>query len=293
MRIVFIGAVKFSQSALECLIAIKADVVGICTLQSSRANADHVDLGFLGEKHQIPTHYADDINSTISLKWIEERAPDIIFCFGWSRLLRDELLRLAPLGVIGFHPSALPANRGRHPLIWPLVLGLERTASTFFFMDAGADTGDILSQRELAIDPLDDAGTLYSKVTALAISQIEEFMPTLAARTFLRIKQDEGCASTWRKRQRSDGIIDWRMSARSIHNLVRGLSRPYVGALFVHDGNEVKVWKTAVMKNVPDNIEPGKVCELSHAGVIVKCGEDAICLLETEPVFSTAVGAYL
>lgn len=293
MRIVFIGAVEFSRSALECLISLKADVVGICTLRSSTVNADHVDLGCLGERYAIPTHYVDDINSSVSLSWIEERAPDVIFCFGWSRLLRQELLQLAPMGVIGFHPSALPANRGRHPLIWSLVLGLKRTASTFFFMNAGADTGDILSQRELVIDPEDDARTLYSKVTALALSQIEEFMPQLAAGTFPRIKQDEGCASTWRKRQRSDGIIDWRMSARSIHNLVRGLTRPYVGALFMHDGLEVKVWKTIVVKDAPENMEPGRVWQLSHAGVIVKCGEDAICLLETEPIFNAEVGAYI
>ena len=290
MRIVFIGAVKFSQSTLECLIALKADVVGICTLRSSLANADHVDLGFLGEKYEIPTHYVDDINSAVSLKWIAQREPDIIFCFGWSRLLRQELLQLAPMGVIGFHPSALPANRGRHPLIWPLVLGLKRTASTFFFMDAGADTGDLLSQRELAIDPEDDAGTLYRKVTTLALSQIKEFMPQLATGTFPRIRQVEIHASKWRKRKRSDGIIDWRMSATSIHNLVRGLARPYVGAVFMHNGLEVKVWKTAVVKDLPDYMEPGRVWQLSHVGVIVKCGEDAICLLDTEPIFNVEVG---
>jgi len=57
-----------------------------------------------------------------------------------------ESLDLPHLGVIDFHPAALPANRGRHPIIWALVLGLQETASTFFFMDEGADSGDIISQ---------------------------------------------------------------------------------------------------------------------------------------------------
>ena len=64
----------------------------------------------------------------------------------------NRILDLAPLGIIGFHPAALPRNRGRHPIVWALVLGLEETASTFFFMDKGADTGDILSQEKIKTD---------------------------------------------------------------------------------------------------------------------------------------------
>ena len=293
MRIVFIGAVEFSKSALECLITLKADIVGICTLRQSTFNSDHVDLGYLGERYSIPIHYVEDVNSPPTLDWIRMRVPDVIFCFGWSRLLRQDLLTLAPMGVVGFHPSALPEHRGRHPLIWPLVLGLEKTGSSFFIMDSGADSGDILSQQDLYIAPVDDAGTLYSKMTSLALNQIKQFMPLLASGNYPRLKQDERYATTWRKRQRSDGVIDWRMSARSIHNLVRGLARPYVGAHFMHYGTEIKVWKTSVMQGAPANMEPGRVWRLSNSVPVVKCGEDAICLLATEPIFNTEVGTYL
>ena len=146
---------------------------------------------------------------------------------------------MTPLGVVGFHPAALPANRGRHPIIWSLVLGLDKTASTFFFMDAGADSGDILSQREILISDQDDARTLYNKVTEMALSQIEEFLPALASGSAQRVTQSPLEASSWRKRRKTDGVIDWRMSAQSIHNLVRGLSKPYVGAHFLTDGKEI------------------------------------------------------
>ena len=134
MRIVFIGAVEFSLRALERLVALGAEVVGICTLKESNFNADHIDLSGVGLTFGIPCFYADDINSTDALIWIKSKAPDVIFCFGWSKLLKQEVLKLAPLGVVGFHPAALPANRGRHPITWALVLGLDKTASTFFFM---------------------------------------------------------------------------------------------------------------------------------------------------------------
>jgi len=293
MRIVFIGTVEFSQRALECLLAMHAEIVGVCTLQESKFNAEHVDLSAISEVHGLPWFYAEDINSTEALSWIQDKAPDVIFCFGWSRLLKQDLLRLAPRGVVGFHPATLPANRGRHPLIWALILGLEKTASTFFFMDAGIDSGDILSQRVIFIEDEDDARTLYDKVTRTALEQIEEFLPQLALGTFHRRKQDPQIANTWRKRGSADGKIDWRMSAHSIHNLVRGLAKPYVGAHFIVDGREIKVWKVAVVSDVPRNIEPGKILTQTSAGPVVKCGEDAICLLISEPKFEPLVGSYL
>jgi methionyl-tRNA formyltransferase len=125
------------------------------------------------------------------------------------------------------------------------------------------------------------------------LEQIEEFVPMLAVGTFQRQKQDLQLANTWRKRGNADGKIDWRMSAHSIHNLVRGLAKPYVGAHFILDGQEIKVWKTAVVCGVQKNIEPGKVLIKSDSKPVVKCGLDAICLLSTEPSFEPIVERYL
>lgn len=293
MRIIFIGTVEFSRSALACLFAMNAEVVGVCTLRESKFNADYVDLSVISETHGIPWIYTDDINSLEVLDWIQKKKPDVIFCFGWSRLLKQALLRCAPMGVVGFHPAALPANRGRHPLIWALVLGLEKTASTFFFMDSGADSGDILSQREIIIDEEDDARSLYNKVINSALDQIVEFVPQLAAGLNQRSKQESRLANTWRKRGSADGQIDWRMSARSIHNLVRGLTEPYVGANFIVDGQEIKVWKTAIVYDAPQNIEPGKIYMSIDSKLVVKCGENAICLVSIEPSIELIVGKYL
>ena len=293
MRIVFVGAVEFSLRALERLVELDAEIVGVCTLLESKINADHVDLSSFSEEHAIPSFYVNDINSIETLSWIREKSPDVIFCFGWSKLIKQDLLNLAPLGVVGFHPAALPANRGRHPIIWALVLGLKKTASTFFFMDAGVDSGDILSQQEILINEDDDARTLYNKIIQIALTQIIEFMPLLANGSFKRIKQNEQLANVWRKRSRVDGKIDWRMSAQTIHNLVRGLTAPYPGAYFLVDGKEIKVWKTTVVMDVSNNIEAGKVLLQTNSKVVVKCGQDAIALLVTEPEFKPNVESYL
>ena len=293
MRIVFIGTVAFSQKALEKLIAIGAEVVGVCTLEQSSFNADYCDLSELSNANGIPCTYVSNINGEDTLSWMADKNPDVIFCFGWSRLLKKPLLELAPIGVVGYHPAALPANRGRHPLVWALALGLEETASTFFFMDEGADSGDILSQKSIKIDAHDDAASLYSKVIETALSQIEVFVRQLASRDYPCLVQDHSQANVWRKRGRADGQIDWRMSAKTINNLVRALTKPYVGAHFVYRGQDIKVWRTDVVDDAPVNIEPGKVLSQTSDGVIVKCGEQAVCLRELVPGVTLAVGEYL
>ena len=293
MRIIFIGAVEFSLRTLVKLIELKANIVGVCTSQESKSNSDHIDLTCYSVAHGIPSFYTDDINSKETLSWIQEKSPDVIFCFGWSKLIKQNLLELTPLGVIGFHPAALPANRGRHPIVWALVLGLDKTASTFFFMDSGADSGDILSQKEISISHQEDARSLYDKVVNTALTQIAEFLPQLSTKSFQRVKQNELHVNVWRKRVGADGQIDWRMSAQSIYNLVRGLAKPYVGAHFLFNDIEIKVWKSAVFEGGGNNIEPGKVFHQTNSGLVVKCGEGAISLLVTEPEFKVKVGTYL
>lgn len=293
MRILFIGAVEFSAHVFRELISMKADVVGLCTLPHSEFNSDYFDLKPIADNSGIPAIYTLDINSGETLDWIRERNPDVIFCFGWSRLISAPLLALPRLGIVGFHPSALPKNRGRHPLIWALVLGLSETASTFFFMDKGADCGDLISQVHIYINPNDDAGTLYKKVVQVSIEQMRDFLPKLANGSVNRIPQDHSLANVWRKRGLEDGQIDWRMASSSIHNLVRGLTRPYVGAHFQHKDKVVKVWRTEIVMEVPENFEPGKVLEVNENGILVKTGIGGIRLIEIDPLVTLKIGCYL
>ena len=84
MKILFIGAVQFSKHALILTIQSRADVVGVCTLSESLFNSDHCDLSSVAESYEIPVHYAKNINSSETVNWINDKEPDIIFCFGWS-----------------------------------------------------------------------------------------------------------------------------------------------------------------------------------------------------------------
>lgn len=293
MRIVFIGTVEFSLQALNTLIDIDANVVGVCTKGTSSFNSDFANLIPSCEKSDIPYNLVDNINSKENINWIDNLKPDVIFCFGWSSLIKKELLTLAPMGVIGYHPAKLPQNRGRHPLIWALVLGLKKSASTFFFMEEGADNGDILSQIKFDISYEDDASTLYQKVISIALEQIKIFVPQLQAKKYARVKQNHNLSNTWRKRGKPDGIIDFRMSSRAIYNLVRGLTKPYIGANVIYKGKDIIIWKVEEVKIDMNKIEPGKILDIQDDRLLVKSYDGAILISEHEFIDLPKVGEYL
>jgi methionyl-tRNA formyltransferase len=282
MRIVFVGSVKFSKVVLEKLLMLKANIIGIVTKTESQVNSDFADISVLATNNGIPVRFVNDINHENNVKWIRSLSPDVIFCFGWSNLLKKDLLQSAPMGVVGYHPALLPANKGRHPLIWAKVLGLSKTGSTFFFMDEGADSGDIISQEIFKIDFTDDAEILYERMTQAALTQVEKFLPLLVNGNYERLPQPKGEGNTWRKRGRTDGLVDFRMSTKNLCNLIRALSRPYVGAHCWYNDTEIKIWKAEPGNCMQENIEPGKVLSVADNIIELKTGDSSIFLTEHE-----------
>ena len=292
MKILFVGSVYLSEKILEKLILINEEIVGVVSKNESDFNSDFCDISQLAQKNNIPFYKTEDINGKTSINWIKSKIPDIIFCFGWSKLLKSEVLKIPRLGVLGYHPSLLPYNRGRHPLIWAKILGLKKTGSTFFFMDEGADTGDIISQKEFEITFEDNASTLYNKMVKLAITQVLNFLPALKNNSFKRIKQLEK-KNYWRKRTNSDGLIDFRMDSISICNLVRALTKPYVGSHCNYTGDEIKIWEIEKGKNNSKNIEPGKVIKVYNNQIEVKTGSTSVILTKHEFYTLPKINEYL
>ena len=293
MKVIFIGTVEFSLHTLQKLIDFNVNLVGVCTKDSSIINSDYADLRPVCISNSIPFLCVDDINSSNSAKWIKDLKPDVIFCFGWSSLIKKEVLNIPPIGVIGYHPTQLPKNRGRHPLIWALTLGLEESASTFFFMDEGVDTGDILSQVDFEISYQDNAQSIYDKVIEIALCQIEKFVPELEQGKYSKIKQDNLPTNSWRKRNEIDGLIDFRMSSRDIYNLTRALTKPYIGAHIKYRGNNISIWKVKEIDIVKENIEPGSVLNVSDKTFIVKSSDGAVEVIDHDFKILPQVGEYL
>ena len=282
MKILFIGCVESSYKLLKALCESNKNVVGVITKEKSNFNADYVDLTPICKEYNIPYQYVKNVNDVDSLEFMRACQADICYCFGWSQLLHEECIKLFPQGVVGFHPAALPYNRGRHPIIWALALGLKQTASSFFMINVGTDEGDIISQKQVDILYEDDARTLYDKIMETALQQEIEFTDAFEQGKVTRLPQNKTEGNSWRRRGKSDGQIDWRMSSYSIYNLVRSLTKPYVGAHFVFNNVDYKVWKIQELElSGMANIEPGKVIALNADGTMdVKVYYGAVRLID-------------
>jgi methionyl-tRNA formyltransferase len=296
MKILFIGCVKSSYELLQTLLENEKTVIGVITKQESGFNSDYLDLKPLCNKYGIESIYVNSVNEPSTKVFIDKLSPDIIYCFGWSELIDHEVISKAPKGIVGFHPAELPNNKGRHPIIWALVLGLNKTASSFFMIDEKADNGALVSQNEITISNRDNASTLYEKILKIAKDQVIEFTELFEKNEVQLIDQTSNIGNCWRKRTKADGQIDFRMSARSIYNLVRGLTKPYVGAHFEYCGNEYRVWHSEIIIDQNDayqNIEPGKVINVySEHSFLVKAGENLIKILDCDEI-SIKKGEYL
>ena len=159
-------------------------------------------------------------------------------------------------------------------------------------MNESADSGEILCQKDFDILETDDAQTLYNKMTDIALLQISEFLPRLQKNNYTTVKQKDELSNIWRKRVKIDGQIDFRMTSEAIYNLVRALTKPYVGAHVLYNGEEVAVWKVEKIYNVQENLESGKVLEVYNDTITVKTYDGAIKIIYHEFNKLPKVGEY-
>lgn len=296
MKIVFVGAVDFSRHCLQQVLDCDGNVVAVLTLAREDAgfHSDCANLSDVAMQHGVTVHRIKKINDPKSIELIRSLKPDVIFVFGWSQLISKRILDIPPLGCIGTHPALLPRNRGRHPIVWALVEGLIESGLTFFYVDEGTDSGDILWQKSFPITLEDDAGSLYEKIKVLASEAIREFLPQLERGTARRIPQDHSQATYWRKRSEKDGEIHWIGSTMKIYNLIRALARPYVGAHTYINNQKMLIWRARIpQKPLPPvamDVQPGIIFARIDVGFDVRTGDGYLTVLEYEPSGKGSLG---
>ncbi|GIU93762.1 MAG: methionyl-tRNA formyltransferase [Gaiellaceae bacterium] len=295
MRTVWVSFDTMGRECLEAAAGAGAEVVGIVTLpgpihpnRSGQCSFDEV-AARLGAR-LIETQ---DVNADETVAAVGALEPDLIFVVGWSQLVREPFIALAREGVFGMHPTLLPRHRGRAPIPWAILSGLARTGVTLFeIVDASADSGAIVGQVVVEIDPDETATTLYEKITRAHVDLLREYVPRLLARTAPRIPQDGRRASAWPKRTPADGIIDWETRAPYLYDWVRAQTRPYPGAFTWLGDEKVIVWKARpVALEAP--APAGTIVAERAEGPVVACGEGGLLLEEVETAGTLAVGARL
>ena len=296
MRTVWVSFDTMGRDCLEAAAGVGAEIVGVVTLpgpvdptRSGQCSFDEV-VGRLGAK----LHETLDINAEETLAAVRELDPELIFVVGWSQLVRDPFIALAREGIFGMHPSLLPRHRGRAPIPWAILSGLARTGVTLFeIVDATADSGAIVGQLVVDIDPDETATTLFDRLADAHVDLIRECVPQLIATSAQRIPQDPLRASSWTKRAPADGIIDWETRAAYLYDWVRAQTRPYPGAFTYLGDDKVVIWKARAVE-LDETAPAGTIVAARAEGLVVACGAGGLLLEDIETrAAELAVGARL
>lgn len=277
MKIAYVSGVKFGHGLLEFLFKKNFLVSTIFSYEDSKREkfSDYISFDNFEESYNVKNIKVDNINDEKNVKLLREIKPDIILVMGWSQILKNEILKIPKLGVIGSHPTELPKYKGRAPIPWTILKELKESALTFFYMCEGIDNGDILDQKKFQIYPNDDALSLYNKITELGKLMLLHNLPLLEKGSAKRTKQnDENFIEYWKKRTPKDGKINWSKDAKEVHKLIRASTHPYPGAFTFYEKSKLIIWKADLLENKQG--KTGTILEFSEKGILVGTGKGSI-----------------
>ncbi len=206
-------------------------------------------------------------------------SPDIIYVAAYGKILSEEILKIPKYGCINIHASLLPKYRGAAPINWALINGDNETGITLMKMDAGMDTGDIISSHKINIEDDDNVESLSNKLANLGAKKLIDFTATLIKKDkYGLVKQNNSEASLAPKIKKEDGLINWNQSSMEIRNLVNGCN-PWPIAFTNLDEKIVKIFKVEIVKE--NDIKPGGIYN-SGGKLVVGCGKGCLEIIEVQ-----------
>lgn len=227
LRIVFFGEDSFSDCVLKSLVRNGYDVVGVVTPEYD--NMIYRRLESTCKINSIPFHRIKKINSEHTLQLLREAAPELGVICHFERIVSQKILDIPRYGFINLHPSLLPLYRGLTPQHRPIMAGDSMTGITVHRVDATADTGDIIVQKEIELGPDDYVTDLQRKWLAIYPVIVPEAIEHLISGKPL-ISQT-GLEGTYYGRiAPEEMMINPDGSIVDAYNLIRALSFPYHGA---------------------------------------------------------------
>jgi methionyl-tRNA formyltransferase len=243
VRLVFCGTPQFAIPTLEQLIGA-GHTIELVVTQPDRVRGRDQDpspppVKMLAGAAGLPVVQPEKIKNNPELRLrLEAIQPDAIIVVAYGRIIPDWMLQLPRWGNLNLHASLLPKYRGAAPIQWAVANGETVTGATTMRLDQGLDTGDILLQRTLAIEPDQTAEQLFRVLAESGASLMLETLRDLEAGTIHPVPQDDAGASLAPILQREDALVDFARSAREIYNRWRGF-QPWPGAYTFFRGKKL------------------------------------------------------
>lgn len=285
MRLLFMGTPLFAVPTLKALLSSRHAVAAVFTQpdkpsgRGEKISASPVKL--LASERGIPVHQPAKLKEPEWQPVFAELNPDAYVVVAYGKILPQWLLDLPRLGAYNVHASLLPKYRGAAPIHWAIANGETTTGVTTMRLDAGMDTGDILLQRGICIEPQDTSSSIHDRLAEIGAELMLQTLEEFEKGTIRRVPQDAALATYAPMLKKSDGLLDWSQPAASLHNHVRGFN-PWPGTYTALHGQTLRIWKAQPVERSGESLPPGSLLHHSTGTAVVACGSGFLRLDEVQ-----------
>ncbi len=270
------GSPEFAVPSLDALVEARFAVPLVVTQPDRRAGRGRrlvaTAVKEAAHAHKIPVIDFGPGDGPRVTEAILAEQPDAVIVVAFGHILKQPLLSAPPLGCVNVHASLLPRWRGVSPIQYAILHGDAWTGVTVMQMDAGVDTGPILSQRSVPIQPDETAGDLAARLSGQGADLLVHTLRRLEAGQITPEPQGDEGAVYAPKLTRSLAPIRWDRPVTMVHNQIRGL-QPYPGATSFLAEQMMKITAGHPFSFQTPGAEPGTVLAVDKEGIRVACGE--------------------
>ena len=285
LRILFCGTPAFAVPSFRHLLAQPDfEIVGVVTQPDRPSGRGHQvsvsPVKAAAIEAGIPIYQPEKIKSPESLESIVRVASDVVVIIAYGQIISARLIEIPRLGWINLHGSLLPKYRGAAPINWAIVNGEPSTGLTTMQIDTGLDTGPMLMKYETPIGPDETAPALAARLAEAGAPLMSDTLRKLERGEITAQPQDNSQATHAPILKKSDGLIDWKMSASEIYSRIRGL-QPWPGAYSTFRGKNCQIWgKPQRHSDLSASTNPPGAIETTKSEISVGCGNASTLLLE-------------
>jgi len=263
-KILFMGTPEFARISLEYLVENKFDIAGVVTQPDKPFGRKMIltppPVKEYALQLNIPVYQPQTLKNDEFFDLLKKISPDIIVVVAYGKMLPKNVLDFPRLGCVNVHGSILPKYRGASPINAALINGDKTTGITTIYMDEGCDTGDMILKESTEINENETFGELHDRLAQIGGKVLVETLNQIKNNTVKREKQPGNGVSHVTKIDTEMCEIDWNMTAKQIHDKIRGLS-PSPTAFTWLNGKKLKIYKSRVLekKFEENNAEQDKI----------------------------------
>ncbi len=287
LRIIFMGTAELSCASLGKIFHdIRFSVIAVVT-QPDKPKGRELKLTpspvkILAEKLRLRVLQPLKARDDKFIAELRELKPDLMVVVAYGQILPQAILDLPPHGCLNVHTSLLPKYRGAAPIQWAIANGEPETGVTIMKMDAGLDTGPVLSTRRTPILPADDSQSLHDRLAQLGAELLVETIPDYVAGKITPQSQPSEGSTYAAKIKKEDGRIDWNWPAQKIWNRLRAFT-PWPGAFtFLPAEPQPQLLKILKAEIVEKTGNAGEILSADKSDLVVAAGQNALRILELQ-----------